>query len=166
MRMPLIVRCTCGKVELEAIGAPITCVVCYCDDCEAGARQIEALPNATAVGEPDGGVGYVVYRKDRVRIPKGAELLRGYKLREKSATNRMVATCCNTALLLRFDDSKHWVDVFRARVIGTAPPLQMQVCTRYRQAGSPDSTLPTFPGYPLRLAGKLVAAKVAMLLGA
>ncbi len=96
MRMPLIVRCTCGKVELEAIGAPITCVVCYCDDCEAGARQIEALPNATAVGEPDGGVGYVVYRKDRVRIPKGAELLRGYKLREKSATNRMVATCCNT----------------------------------------------------------------------
>lgn len=163
--MRLIARCTCGQVELEAIGVPITCIVCYCDDCQAGARQIEALSNAAAVGEPDGGVGYVAYRKDRVRILKGTELLRGYKLREKSATNRMVATCCNAALILTFDDSKHWVDVFRARVIGHAPPVQLHVCTKYRQGVSRD-TVPSFSGFPLRFVAKLVAAKLAMMLGA
>jgi hypothetical protein len=35
--------CSCGSVELEAIGAPITSVVCYCDDCQEGSRQIEAF---------------------------------------------------------------------------------------------------------------------------
>jgi hypothetical protein len=72
----LIGRCTCGKVELEATGAPIISAVCYCDDCQAGAQQIEALPSVGRVREPDGGVGYLFYLKDRVRIQKGADLLR------------------------------------------------------------------------------------------
>jgi hypothetical protein len=162
----LIARCTCGSVELEATGTPITSVVCYCDDCQAGAQQIEALPNAARVREPDGGVGYLAYRKDRVRIRKGAELLRGYKIRQNSATNRMVATCCNTAVILTFDDGKHWVDVYRASVIGNPPPLQMQICTRSRQAGTLDTTVPAFSRYPFRLVAKLVAARIAMLLDA
>jgi hypothetical protein len=163
---PVIARCTCGKVELEATGAPITSVECYCDDCQAAAGQIEALPNAGRVNEPDGGVGYLAYRKDRVRVLKGAELLRAYKIREKSATNRMVATCCNTPVILTFEDSKHWVDVYRARVVGDVPPLQMRICTKYRQAGAFDATVPAFSRYPFRFVAKLVAARIAMLLGA
>jgi hypothetical protein len=162
---PLIARCACGKVELEATGEPITSVICYCDDCEAGAQQIEALPNAKGVREPGGGVGYLAYRKDRVRTQKGAELLRSYKIRQDSATNRMVATCCNAAVILTFDDSKHWVDVYRASAVGNVPPVHMQICTRYRRAGAVDPTLPAFSRYPFRLVAKLVAARVAMLLG-
>jgi hypothetical protein len=162
----LIARCTCGKVELQAAGTPITSVVCYCDDCQAGAQQIEALPNADRIREPDGGVGYLAYRKDRVRIRKGAELLRGYKLRTNSPTNRMVASCCNAAVILTFDDSKHWVNLYRARVIGIVPPVQMQICTRYRQVGALDTNVPAFSGYPFRLLAKLAAAKLAELLGA
>jgi hypothetical protein len=151
---------------LETAGVPIASVVCYCDDCQAGTQQIEALPNARRVREPNGGVGYLAYRKDRVRFRKGAELLRGYKIRQNSATNRMVATCCNAAVILTFEDNKHWVDVYRASVIGNVPPLQMQICAKYRQAGTLDMTIPTFSRYPLRLVAKLVAAKIAMLLGA
>jgi hypothetical protein len=160
----LIARCTCGKVELEAAGEPITSVVCYCDDCQAGAKQIEALPDAARVRESDGGVGYLPYRKDRVRIRSGAELLRGYKVRPNSATNRMVATCCNAAVILTFDDSKHWVNLYRACVIGDTPPVQMQICTRHRQAGVLDPTVPAYSGYPLRLLAKFAAARIAMLL--
>jgi hypothetical protein len=108
-----------------------------------------------------------VYRKDRVRILKGAEALRAYKIREESATNRMVATCCSAALILTFDDSRHWVDVYRASTIGHAPSVEMQVCTKYRQAGATlDTTVPTFSGYPLRLVAKLIAARIAMVFGA
>ncbi|HTC45358.1 MAG TPA: DUF6151 family protein [Steroidobacteraceae bacterium] len=165
MMASLTARCRCGSVELEASGAPITSVVCYCDDCQAGARQLEALPNAGPVREPDGGVGYLPYRKDRVRIRSGAELLRGYKLRPKSATNRMVASCCNTAVLVTFDDSRHWANVYRARVIGHAPPLQMRICTRHRQAGGVSDTVRESSGYPFRLLAKLAAARIAMLFG-
>jgi hypothetical protein len=163
---PLIARCACGQVELEAIGAPITSVVCYCADCQQGAQQIEALPNARTVRESDGGVGYLPYRKDRVRIAKGAEHLRAFKIRSNSATSRMVAHCCNSAVVLSFEDSKHWANVFRTSVIGTLPPLEMRICTRYRQGSAPDTTVPAFSGYPLRLLGKFLAAKIAMLVGA
>jgi hypothetical protein len=123
--------CSCGSVELEAIGAPITSVVCYCDDCQEGSRQIEALPNARPVQDPDGGTAYILYRKDRVKCSRGALLLKSHKIREKSATNRVVATCCNSAMFLNFDDRKHWVDVYRARFKGDIPPLQMRICTKF-----------------------------------
>src|SRR3712207_4557822 len=74
-------RCACGSVELVAIGDPITSVACYCESCQEGSRQIEALPNGRAVCAPDGGTAYVLYRKDRVEYPKGSRLLRGLKLR-------------------------------------------------------------------------------------
>jgi hypothetical protein len=165
--MPSVVaRCACGKVELQASGAPITRVVCYCDDCQAGAEQIEALPNARRVRESDGGVGYLPYRKDRIRIAAGAEHLQGFKIRRNSPTSRMVATCCNAAVVLTFDDSKHWANVFSARVPGDVPPLEMRICTKYRPAGALDTTVPAFSGYPLRLLGKFLAAKIAMLVGA
>jgi hypothetical protein len=161
---PLVARCACGQVELEATGLPIACVVCYCDDCQAGAQLIEALPAAGRVRDPNGGIGYVAYRKDRYRISHGAELLQAYKIRPNSATKRMVATCCHTGLLMSFDDSKHWVDVFRSSVIGDLPPVQMQICTKYRQAGAVDSTIPSFSSYPLRLLKKLLWSRIAMLL--
>ena len=77
-------RCACGSVELEAIGTPITSVACYCESCQEGSRQIEALPNRRAVCAIDGGTAYVLYRKDRVEYPKGSRLLRGFKLRDDS----------------------------------------------------------------------------------
>lgn len=103
-----IIRCSCGKVEVELIGAPIACAACYCRDCDAGARRIEALPNAGPVRDADGATSYVLYRKDRVRCSNGAQLLRGSKLNEKSITNRVIATCCNSAMFVNFDRGPHW----------------------------------------------------------
>jgi hypothetical protein len=160
-----VASCSCGNVEFEALGAPISSVVCYCDDCQEGSGQIAGLPNAPAVQDPDGGTAYVVYRKDRVKCSRGAKLLRGYKIREKSATNRVVATCCNSAMLLNFDDGKHWVDVYRSRLKGDIPPLEVRICTKFKPGtGDLPNDLPCYPGYPLNLLAKLVAVRVVMLL--
>ena len=87
------VRCLCGEVELAAAGAPTTTVVCYCDDCQAAARQLEALPGAPPLLDRAGGTEFVVYRKDRVTVARGADRLRRTKLKEGSPTNRAVAAC-------------------------------------------------------------------------
>ncbi|HEV2112099.1 MAG TPA: DUF6151 family protein, partial [Gammaproteobacteria bacterium] len=116
------VPCACGRVELEAQGEPIICAACYCDDCQEAASRIEALPGANQVKGSDGGTEYIVYRKDRVRYTKGAELLQRQKLRERSPTNRWVAGCCNSAMSVNFDDAKHWVNVYRLRLTGEKPP--------------------------------------------
>ncbi len=161
----MTVLCSCGSVEIEVIGAPITSVVCYCDDCQQGSRQIEALPRAGSVQDPDGGTAYVVYRKDRIKCSRGAELLMSHKIREKSATNRVIATCCNSAMLINFDDGKHWVDVYRSRMQGNIPPLQMRICTKFKPENSDvPSDVPSYPGYPFKFLAKLLAAWIPMLL--
>jgi hypothetical protein len=158
-------RCVCGQVEIGMLGAPITSAVCYCDDCQEGARQLSALPGAPPITDADGGTPYLVYRKDRVECLRGSELLHGYKIRPASATVRLVARCCNSAMLLRFEDGKHWVDIYRARAQDPVPPLRMRVCTRFRhQAGEIPGDLPAYSGYPLRLLVRLVTARVAMWL--
>ena|SRR5258708_16861796 len=160
-----IVDCACGHVAVEAVGTPITSVICYCDDCQEGARQIQSLPNAASIQDRDGGTAYLVYRKDRVRCLKGASLLRPHKIRENSATNRVIATCCNSALFLNFDDSKHWVDVYRSRCQGAVPPVQMRICTKFRPEGRTIPTdVPGYSRYPMSLLMKLIVAKAAMLI--
>lgn len=156
--------CACGNVEFEAQGAPITSLVCYCDDCREAAREIEALPNAPPLREADGGTGYVVFRKDRVRCSKGEPLLRKHKIKENSPTNRLVATCCNSTMLLNFDDSKHWVDLYRTRVQGNAPPIEMRVCTKFATGDVPKD-VPGSAGYAFKFIVKLMAARIAMLFG-
>ncbi len=158
--------CACGAVELKAFGRPIVSAACYCADCRKGADQIEALPGAGAVRDPDGGTAYILYRKDRIECAKGAELLRSYKLKETSITNRIVATCCNSAMFMNFDRGPHWVSAYRARFHGELPPLQARICTKFKADGFvlPDDA-PSSQGYPPALIVRLLASRVAMALG-
>ena len=164
-RIDMTASCACGSVELAAIGPPIVSNVCYCGDCQQGSRQIEALPNAGPVRDPDGGTAYLLYRKDRIECSKGASLLKSYKIREGSVTNRGVATCCSSAMFMNFDKGPYWVSAYRARFRGNLPPLQMRICTKSKSPGVVLSDdVPSYPGYPLKLAVKLLASGVAMLL--
>jgi hypothetical protein len=165
LRATATVNCVCGQVAYEVIGAPITSVICYCDDCQEGGRQIQSLPHAISVQDPDGGTAYLVYRKDRVTCLKGTSLLRHHKIRADSATNRVIAICCNSAMLLTFDDNKHWVDLYRSRWRNDVLPVQMRICTRFKPDGRTIPTdVPCYSRYPMSLIMKLVLARIAMSL--
>lgn len=159
-------RCSCGSVEIEAFGTPITSVVCYCDSCQEGSRQIEALTKAVPILGPDCGTAYILYRKDRIKYSKGAELLKSYTIEEKSTTSRVVAACCNSAMVMRFDDAKHWVPVYRARFQGAIPPLQWRICTKFKPENAAVPTdIPSSPMYPAGFVWKLLTSKLSMLFG-
>lgn len=158
--------CACGNVEFHARGAPIVSAACYCDDCHAGSRQIEALPNAAPALDADGGSEYILYRKDRVTCTKGSSLLKNYKIRADSKTNRVVASCCNSAMMLSFEDSRHWVTMFRKRFSGELPPLEMRICTKFKPENVElPNDLPNYKVFSFKLVGRLLAARIAMLLG-
>ncbi len=161
----MIARCACGSVEYEATGDPILGVACYCDDCQEGARRIEALPGAPPVRDPDGGVSYILYRKDRFRCTKGGDRLQSHKMRPKTDTNRVVASCCNSAMAMTFDDSKHWVPVIRAR-LSDPPPVDMRICTKFAaDAAAIPRDVPAYPGFSVRFIWKLLGSRLAMLFG-
>jgi hypothetical protein len=162
--MHLTASCSCGSVELKALGAPIVSSICYCADCQKGSRQIEELPNAGPVMDSDGGTAYILYRKDRIECVRGAELLKSYKIKENSVTNRVAATCCNSAMFMNFDKGPFWVCAYRARLQGDLPPLQMRICTKFKPtAAALPNDVSSYPGYPLRLMAKLLASGAAML---
>ncbi len=141
----------------------MTSVVCYCDTCQEGSRQIEALTNAPPILGPDGGTAYILYRKDRVKYSKGAENLKGYKLDEQSTTSRVVAVCCNSAMVMRFDDAKHWVPMYRARFQGELPPLQWRICTKFKPENAEIPTDVTSSAmYPAGFMWKLLASRLEM----
>lgn len=160
----LSLRCSCGSVELEAIGDPIVSAVCYCESCQAGSRQIEALPNGRPVCDSDGGTAFVLYRKDRVEYPKGSQLLQGYKLRDESTTNRVVATCCDSPMYLHFEKG-HWFSIYRTALQGDLPPLEMRVQTKSKPAGANlPNDVPIYSSHSPKFMAKLFTAWIVMLL--
>ena len=154
--------CACGQVRLEAVGAPILSAVCYCESCRTAARAFEQVPGAPAVLDAGGGVAYCLFRKDRVTITQGADHLREHRLTPKSATRRVVATCCNAPMFLDFT-SGHWLSLYRGRLRGDAPPLEMGVMAKDWPAGAaPLGGLPTYPAHPARFMVRLLTAWAAM----
>jgi hypothetical protein len=159
-----IASCACGRVQLRALGEPILSAACSCTDCQAGGRLIEALTNAAPIRDEFGGTPYLIYRDDRFACVAGAELLEGIKLSEAAPTTRYVASCCNSGMYLKHGPG-WWTSVYRARVLGDAPPLQL----RNKVASLPPGVtlpedIPAYRGFPPALIGRLMAARVAMWL--
>ena len=166
--MDQIVRqasCACGRVRCEGVGKPIMSAVCYCADCQEGGGRIEALPGAPPVRDGDGGTPYLTYRDDRFRCVSGAELLTGYKLNEGAPTQRLVASCCNSGMYLKFAPG-HWVSAYRLRFEGDPPPIEARNQTKHRRAQTPiPNDAPSYAGYPPKLMLRLLGSRLAMLFG-
>ncbi len=164
-RVELKASCDCGQVQLGAQGAPIICLTCYCDDCQESARQLESHANARRIADVNGGTEFVLFRKDRVDYLRGADLLKGYKIEDGSATTRQVATCCNAPMAMVFEDSRHWIPVYRARILGEVPPIEMLICTKYAPVliGAAGG-VPAYTGYPMKFMARLLVSGIAMLL--
>ena len=94
--------CACGQAHLEVERAPIVSTECHCNSCRAAGARLQTLAEALPFLETNGGTRFVLYRKDRIRFLKGAELLKEFRLAPGAKTRRVVATCCNTPVFLEF----------------------------------------------------------------
>jgi hypothetical protein len=154
--------CRCGETTIELAGEPIQTVTCYCESCRTAGRGFERDLGAPTTVSADGGVDYCLFRKDRVRIARGAQHLREYRLKPDSPTRRVVASCCGSPMFLDFT-AGHWLTVFRDRLSGQAPTPQMRIMTRDRPAGEALSDgVPAYAAQPPQLMIRLLAAWAAM----
>jgi hypothetical protein len=157
-----VARCRCGQVELGVSGPPIAHAVCYCASCQEAGRRLGQLPDATPVLGPDGGTDYLLFRKDRVHCTRGGERLEALRLMPDSPTRRLVAGCCNTPMFLDFSKG-HWLSLYRGRVEGPVPPLEMRIMTAEKPEGAAlADDVPAYPGRAGKLIWKLMIAWAAM----
>lgn len=163
--LKLAVACNCHAVKIELTGSPILVNVCHCDDCQRGSREIESLPGAPKILDLYGGTPYVLYRKDQVRYLQGRELLMDHRLDGEKNTKRVVASCCNSPVLLDFEPG-HWVSFYQQRFDAPVPPARMRVQARFIPSGRmPEDGLPLHRGFPFGMIVRLLAARIAMGFG-
>ena len=150
---------------MEATGRPIVHSECYCADCQAGARRLEALASAPPVANRDGGTPYLVYRDDRIRVVAGEHLLSQIRLMEDSPTTRYFASCCNSGMYLKFAPG-HWTSAYERRFSGNVPDLEMRYqLADLREGETVADDLPCSKRFPVALLWRLMASRLAMALG-
>jgi len=158
-----VASCACGKVRISAKGRPIISSVCYCEDCQAGVRQLEAAGARSDFHDAWGGSGYATYRNDRLNTIEGASLLEGFKLSENAPTTRYVTTCCKSAMYLRYGPG-WWTSVYRVRLGDAAPPIEMRTkASRAKDRAAIPKDVPHMNGFPMGLFARLLRARMAML---
>lgn len=154
--------CRCGKVTFEAVGAPIVSAACYCASCQEAGRRFEQLPDAPRVLDADGGTGFILCRKDRVRCTTGQEYLEEHRLKADSPVRRVIATCCNSAMFLEFTNG-HWLSMYRSSFTIDVPPLEMRTMTKDRRAGVElANDVPNLSTHSGKFMFKLLTAWIAM----
>lgn len=163
MPTALTARCDCGAVEVEALGLPILVTACHCDDCQEAGRRLEALPGRRSPVGAHGGTEALMLRRDRARIVRGADRLESHRLKSGSRTQRLVAACCGTPMLLDFAPG-HWIDAYRAAFGPAAPPVEMRVMTKFAPAGSVPPGVPAARTHSAAFFARLLAAWAPMLL--
>lgn len=127
------ITCTCGNVTIALDGPPILTAECHCTSCRDAAGRLAPRP---PVQEENGGTRFVMQRKDRVRVLKGADHLASFRLTPKSGTQRIVATCCAAPMWLEFRGG-HWLSIYAARwPDGSAPAPALRTMTRDAPPGT------------------------------
>lgn len=159
---PITARCRCGQVRFALQGAPILHAACYCVSCRNAGRGFERTLNSPPVVAKDGGTDFVLYRKDRASQVAGIGRLGEHRLKADSPTRRMIATCCNTPLLLEFTKG-HWLSFYRGCLPEQIPALEMRVMTKDRPAAVtlPDD-VPNHPTHPGKFMWRLLSSWAAM----
>ena len=155
-------ECACGRTAHEGRGQPIATVACYCKDCQAAGHAIAARPNGRGGVAVDGGMVSSLFRIDRVACVRGAEHLVDHKLRPASHTIRVVAACCNSNVLTRFDNGTPIIALRAFTDVGHVLPPD--VCVYTKHAPDPKQIRHAAPRYA-GLAPKLVVRVLRATLG-
>lgn len=155
-------KCACGAVCLEAVGAPMMSVICHCNSCRTAGRALDAGSPVAPIVDAAGGTAVVLWRKDQLTCMRGGERLEAHRLAADAPSRRMVASCCGTPM---FGDCTKgfWVSIYRGR-IEAAPSPSMRVMTSDapNDATLPDDGLPRFRSRPGTFMLKLLTTWASM----
>jgi hypothetical protein len=158
-------HCACGKVTFEAKRDPLARIACYCDDCQAAGKSIDARPSGHSGMRADGGTVSTLYRKDLVRCTNGSDHLLDYKLRPTSPASRVIATCCNSNMLTKFDN---WLPMVALRTHSqNVESVVPAMCINTRWAPDLNKIAHSAPRYakiPPRLGIKVAASALYLAL--
>ena len=158
-----VVTCECAQVAIELNGAPFISTECHCNSCREAAARLEQLPLVRPMLEPHAGTQFVLYRKDRIEILRGRDLLEAFRLGPKAPTRRVISRCCKSPIFLEFQ-SGHWLSFYSSLwPEETQPKPQLRTMTSDRtDQVALDESIPAGALQTWRFYGKLLAAWIAM----
>ena len=142
--------CACGQVRFEVRGDPVLGVQCACNDCRAGASFVDAKAKAAGCrntsaferGSKDQVVFNCLFPHGGIKLVKGGELLRKFRLRDGKSAVHTYTDCCKTSVVNLcgpFIFVKMGVGVpFNYNTLSPPPP----VSSRFARVNLQDAPLP------------------------
>ncbi|HTN98419.1 MAG TPA: hypothetical protein VL101_15710 [Nordella sp.] len=157
------IGCACGQVRIAVENPPIISTECHCNSCRAAGARLRMLAATPPFLQSNGGTGFVLYRKDRVRFLTGADRLKDFHLTAEATTRRAVAGCCNTPVFLEFKNG-HWLSLYSCLwPEGALPAPELRTMTSDLPGDvslGPD--VPSGKRQTLRFYAKLLGVWIAM----
>lgn len=161
----LKLACQCGEVRGHVATWSALFnnhLVCYCDDCQAFARHLQA--DAVAL-DAHGGTEILQVSPCQVHIEAGAEQLRCLRLKPKGVT-RWFTACCNTPAANTVSPRLPFcglVAAFVAEPTDAAGPVRYRIQGRYAHDVPADMHIaPAFPRLMVaRIGLQLLAGRLA-----
>lgn len=157
------IGCSCGKTRIEVTGRPFMTTECLCASCRSAAARLETLPGSPDMLTAYGATPCAEYRKDRVKIVRGKECMKEFRLSPEAGSRRGIAVCCNTPLFLEMKGA-HWLSLYlHLWPVGASPKPELRTMT----ADLPDASMlpqdiPNLKSHSPTFYAKLFAAWVAM----
>ena len=157
------IQCACGQTRLEVMGKPIASVECCCSSCRQAGARMQTLDGAPPVMTDYDATPFVMYRKDRVAFLAGEDQLKSFRVSPVATSERVIATCCNTPVYLKFKGG-HWLSLYGTLwPKGTMPPAEMRTMTSDLPDGAIlPNDIPNAKKQSLGFFVKLFGAWVAM----
>lgn len=148
--MDLLLRCRCGAFQAtvhDVDTRPALHVVCYCDDCQAGAQALQR-PDVLV---PGGGADILQVRPSALTIDAGLDQLRCLRLSDKGLMRWHTACCATPVFNSLATPSVPFVGVLLTNAVDVERvplPPPVRIMGRFAR-GAP--TAPVHPKVPLQL---------------
>ncbi|KAF0683936.1 Aste57867_24017 [Aphanomyces stellatus] len=148
--------CACGLVQGAVAAASSLHIVCYCDDCQALAATLQQkYPSMASYVNAQGGTHVAAVFPSDVRITTGLEKLVLGKMKPRTGTRRVYASCCGTPFFNAVKAAIPFLGLLPPAIVAaddksfSAP--QFQIWTKYATGPVADGTTTMPLGLKLKM---------------
>jgi|GEM_PF-102854 len=156
------ITCACGAVSIEAVGAPLMCVICNCESCRTAGRELDSRSPVAPIVDASGGTAVVLWRKDQLKCVRGSDKWAAHRLSPGSPSRRMFTSCCGTPIFGDFTKG-FWASIYRDRIPDAPKPsMRVMMSDAPDDVALPDDGLPRFRNRPGKFLLKLLTTWASM----
>lgn len=99
--------CACGEVQFEITGNPVIGIICSCNDCRVASKYVDKKAQTAGTANisadekgHDQCTSNCLFPLKDIKLVKGGDKIKKFRLKSKSTNIRTYTECCNTSVCM------------------------------------------------------------------